>query len=264
MKKYIYFILLVFGIEYCQAQIALPYYTGFDSPAENLGWQEYRTGFQSLSHWTNTSMLAHDYNVGGSMNDTVIDWYVSPPLNFSWYGQMSFKIRVGGFSPATVDNLEIWIGTNNQNPALGSFSKLANLSLMQPNNIWLDTVIDINQISDSTYIAFKYKTIGSAWWTPNIDSLRFWSLSTKINSITNTAPVSIYPNPSKSLINIKTSDATQIFLLNIYDNLGRLCWSKNIQGTAQLATNLSSGLYFCTLQNKSTGQVFTQKLIIEK
>ena len=64
--------------------VSLPYTSGFDSAIEKAGWQQYRTGFASLSNWTYSNFqpfsaptcLSHDYNVGGSQADTVIDWFV--------------------------------------------------------------------------------------------------------------------------------------------------------------------------------------------
>ncbi|MBW8051955.1 MAG: hypothetical protein FVQ77_16770, partial [Cytophagales bacterium] len=71
--------------------LQLPYYTGFDSVSEQAGWQEFRLGILSSSHWIYTAglfvsspkSLFHYYNNPGNPTDTVEDWFVSPPLNFN-------------------------------------------------------------------------------------------------------------------------------------------------------------------------------------
>ena len=151
--------------------ISLPYFTGFDTPAEQAGWQQFRTGFLSNFDWNNNGSISHDYNVGGNPSDTVVDWYVSPPLNFTSTGILTMKIKTGGFSMPTPDNCEVYFGTNYPNPSIGNFVLIANLSYMQPQYQWLDTIVNVPYTSDSGYIAFKYKTIGLAWTNYSIDSI---------------------------------------------------------------------------------------------
>ena len=87
---------------------ALPYYANFDDIIVQEGWQQYRTGFISTYSWNYTSdgspaiCVSHDYNVGGNTTDTVIDWFISPPINFTTTSTMSLKIKTGGFLFLTV------------------------------------------------------------------------------------------------------------------------------------------------------------------
>ena len=134
--------------------LTLPYYTGFDNPAQRAGWVQYRTGFLSSYSLSNINNLSHDYNVGGSSNDTVVDWYVSPALNFTASAQISMKIFTGGFSNPIPDNCDIWFGTNNPNPTTGNFVLIGSLSYMQPKYVWLDTIINVPFTAASGYIAF--------------------------------------------------------------------------------------------------------------
>ena len=160
MKIFLTFLLqcLTASILFSQG-LSLPYYTGFDSPAENAGWKEYRTGFLSSYSWGTNGSLSHDYNVGGNSTDTVIDWFVSPPLNFTSPGTITMKVMTGGFSTPFPDNCEIWFGTNNSNPSTGNFVLIANLSYMQPQYQWLDTTVSIPFVSDSGYIALNIKLL---------------------------------------------------------------------------------------------------------
>ena len=93
---------------------SLPYTTGFDSGAEQMGWQQFRTGFLSTYDWgygggafSAPTCLSHDYNVGGNPDDTVVDWFVSPPINFSSPGLVAIKLYTAGFSTPFPDNCEI-------------------------------------------------------------------------------------------------------------------------------------------------------------
>src|SRR6476620_4502989 len=94
--------------------LALPYNSGYDSPAEKAGWQQFRTGVTGSSSWSYggggfaASCVGHDYNVGGNSGDVVIDWFVSPPLNFTAPAIMSLKVKTAGFSTPFPDNFEIW------------------------------------------------------------------------------------------------------------------------------------------------------------
>ena len=84
--------------------LTLPYATGFDSPAEKAGWNIYRTGVLSQYSWGYSGggfsgqCVSHDYNVGGASTDTVVDWFVSPAMNFSSTGTVALKVNTSGFS----------------------------------------------------------------------------------------------------------------------------------------------------------------------
>lgn len=253
--------------------LSLPYVTGFDSPAEQAGWQQYRTGFLSTYAWGvggggfSGMGVSHDYNVGGNPNDTVVDWFISPPLNFTGQGQMSLKVNTSGFSTPFPDSFEILFGTNQQDPSNGNFTVIANLSYMQPQFQWLDTSITIPFVSDSAYIALKYKTIGAAWSTYKFDNISI-----------QLAPVSVaefdlrhfglacFPNPMMSTTTIdipeEIRNKTLEFLLR--DVCGKEVFCKQQSGLAQMRFNregIPSGLYFIEVVCDKT-QIQTIKLLI--
>ena len=120
---------------------------------------QYRTGFLSSYRWSIINTLSHDYNVAGISNDTVVDAYVSPALNFIAPVQISMKVFTGGFSNPIPDNCDIWFGNNNSNPTTGNFVLIGSLSYMQPKYVWLDTIINVPFTAASGYIAFKYKQL---------------------------------------------------------------------------------------------------------
>jgi hypothetical protein len=234
------------------AQITLPYYTGFDTPAEKAGWQEFRTGFLSSYSWNSNGALHHDYNVGGNSGDIVVDWYVSPPLNFSSPGKLSMKVMTGGFSTPFSDNCEVWYGTNNPNPSTGNFVLIANLSYMQPQYQWIDTTINISIASDSGFIAFKYKTIGAAWMTYTIDSItaRLNPASIKETNSSEKTRVKISPMPFNYQATVYFSSCIRNGELSIYNIFGqKIKTIKNISGQEYklLRNNLPKGLYFIQL-----------------
>jgi len=254
MKALLTFLLqcLTANIVFSQG-LSLPYYTGFDSPAEKAGWQQFRTGFLSVYSWgTNAGQLYHDYNVGGNSNDTVIDWFVSPPLNFTSPGIITMKVKTGGFSTPFPDNCEIWFGTDNPNPSTGNFVLIANLSYMQPKYQWLDTTVNVSFVSDNGYIAFKYKTIGAAWMDYGIDSI--WvSSPVGINEKENyyKIEVNIFPNPFSLQTTLQTNNLIiRNATLTVDNCFGQTI--KQIKGISEQTItlhrdNFPSGLYFVRL-----------------
>lgn len=247
---------------FAQAPKGLPYYTGFDSPSEKLGWKEFRTGFKSQYGWGNQIYLSHDYNVGGNEKDTVVDWYVSPALDFKQKGKLSFKISVTGFSNPTPDNLELKFSSKNANPATGNYSTIANLSYTTKNK---DTVIsiDIPTTADSGFIAFKYKTIGAAWWTVRIDSITVKALaSASVQQLK--SEFSVYPNPSKGkiFIDFTESNVNSNYNLKIYNLLGQLMYNSKLNKASEINLNLPQSTYYYVIDNNNSKTISTGKLVI--
>lgn len=266
MKSIFKFFVLFFIINSLNSQsIMLPYYTGFDSPSERAGWQQFRTGFHSSYDWNDNGALSHDYNVGGTPSDTVIDWYVSPPLNLSSYGNISMKVKTGGFSTPTPDNCEVWFGTESPNPSIGDFVLIANLSYMEPQYQWLDTIIDLPFVSDSGYIAFKYKTIGAAWMTYSIDSITV-SLNTGIdeNSFSKTGINNIFPNPLSSETTIYFDSEIKDGHIELFNAQGQKLKSfLNINGENYKLDlkDLAAGFYMIILSGNN-GILAKRKILI--
>lgn len=226
----------------------LPYYSGFDTPAEKEGWTEYRTGDLSSFSWNITGSISNDYNVGGNATDTVIDWLVSPPIYFHTTAFASMKVSTYGFNSPTPDNCEVYFGTGNQDPEKGDFKLVANLSYMGPQFQWNDTTFVIPFTADSGYLAFKYKTIGGAWMTYTIDSISLNATvgQTELN-LNEDLEVEIFPNPFQNQTLVKFNKTLQNATATLIDIYGKPVFQQiNISGNSfnLKSQNLSSGIYF--------------------
>ncbi len=247
--------------------LSLPYYTGFDSPAERVGWQQFRKGVLSSYDWSNIGSLYHDYNVGANPTDTVIDWFVSPSLNLSSAGIVSMKVQTSGFSQPTPDNCEVYFGTGNPDPAIGNFVLIGNLSYMQPQFQWIDTSFNLSTISDSGYLAFKYKTIYAAWMTYNIDSITVsQSVGIDEKNNKNNFIASISPNPFTSFTTIKFNSYLKDVDITIFNLQGQK--AKTISNFSGIQfklerENLKSGIYFIQI-SRENDIIETDKIIISE
>lgn len=244
---------LVFGVAFSQGE-TLPYATGFDNVSEQAGWQEFRTGFLSTYSWSYggpgfsaPSCLSHDYNVGGNPGDVVTDWFVSPPLNLTGTSVVSMKVKTSGFSTPTVDNCEIWFGTDDPDPATGNFVLIGNISYMQPQYQWLDTSFSLPFTTDSGYIAIKYKTVGAAWMTYQVDNINvdlFVGMEEKQSNVPATL---VYPSPFSSATTIRLIRDVDNATLAVYTTCGQLVKQVyGITGQSIVFTrdNLPAGVYF--------------------
>lgn len=251
MKKIISLICTYLFITSIYVQsITLPYYTGFDSPAERAGWQQFRTGVVSNFEWENAGgELSHDYNVGANSSDTLIDWFVSPPLNFTNIGQIAFKVRSWGFSPIPFsDGCEVYVTTSNPNPLSNNYTLIGNLSFQPDDNMWRDTIFDVSLQDDSVYIAFKYKTIGAHWRIYSIDSITIRSDPSTSISSANEEIIELltFPNPVTNALQIKWNQKINNALIVITDLQGTIVKKvSNFTSTSQNINvkNLNSGLY---------------------
>ena len=276
MKKnlLVFFLIQIFSISTVLSQgLSLPYTSGFDTPSEMAGWQQYRTGVLSNYDWSNSGggfvsmCISHDYNVGGAQTDTVVDWYVSPPLNFTSEGTLAVKVLTSGFSTPFPDNFEVLFGTNIQDPSLGNFTVIASLSYMQPQFQWLDTIVNIPFISDSGYIAFKYKTIGAAWSTYAFDNVVIDLSPVSVGENQNASKVlKCFPNPFKVSTSIELPGDLQNskLTLRIFDVLGKEIKSAEYINTRKILIEkdeLPEGIYIVKIDAAGSGS-YTSQIVI--
>jgi hypothetical protein len=256
---------------------SLPYSTGFDTEEERLGWRQVRTGDSNGFRWNISGYrytsppysLEHDYNVGGEPTDTIIDWYISPPLDFSKKGKISLKIYYYGPSTPIEDNFEIWFGTNYQDPAIGDFYKVETLSFIKPDNEWIDTTINIPFVTSKGYVAFRYKTIGLRWCVYTIDDVLITEDTTSHSgTIENLdSSVKVFPNPFSNTTTFEInsdqflSTSTRILIFNA---LGEKVHEQNVRDkrTTLERDKLTDGIYLYHVVNegiiKSTGKLLIQ------
>lgn len=260
-----FYLLLIFSTICFSQSKPLPYFTGFDNSAEKDGWKEYRTGFQSSFSWNINGSISHDYNVGGNSNDTVVDWMVSPPILFHTTAFASMKVSTYGFSTPTPDNCEVWFGTGNQDPSMGDFKLVANLSYMGPQFKWNDTTFVIPFTADSGYLAFKYKTIGAEWMSYAIDSISI-NATVGINSIKeNDFKFTLFPNPATAKVLIQFEKSINHGQVKLKNLLGQILFTKFELDENSIVIdvqNLSKGIYIVEVfeENQLIG---SRKLFIE-
>lgn len=260
-----YFVMTAFVFTQAQAPLSLPYFTGFDSPSQKAGWKEYRKGFLSSYKWTNSSMLSHDYNVGGNTTDTVDDWYVSPAFNFKNKGKITFKGRSGGFSNPNGENLRLYFSSTKADPATGNYQLIANLSYLPKGMAFKDTLVDIPFTADSGFIAFRYITIGSAWWVPNIDSITVFSSGTaSVDNFGKGKQIELFPNPVNNALFFKLNSEISACRFKLYDLCGKETLNRRIEaGTHSIAIKQTAGAYFYVIEDLSGSFIQRGKLVVE-
>jgi hypothetical protein len=264
----LFFILASLTIDSFAQGNALPYYSGFDTPTEKAGWTEYRLGYLSTYGWQVGASLSHDYNVGGTPTQTVIDWYVSPALNFSTGATISFKRQGGGFSPPTPDNCEVYFSASSADPALGTYTLIGNISSVTVQYTWQDTVLDIPFFTNSGHVAFKYKTIDAAWQMYAIDSIWVRAKPSTVGIKKETIDalgVQVLPNPFSETADLVLNRELDDAALRVYDLHGRVVFHEtHVTGGRIKITRkeLSPGVYFLEIDDKVSSPA-RKKFIIQ-
>jgi photosystem II stability/assembly factor-like uncharacterized protein len=112
----------------------------------------------------------------------------------------------------------------------------------------------------------SYPNMNNGWGVGRVGAVAKYTNSYIITAINenqlSTSSVNIYPNPSNGLINF--SNKIGIDAIELYDNLGKLIESKNInsfQSTYEMPNGLSTGIYF--LKFKSDKESITKKIILQ-
>ena len=262
------FIMLAFSLFPVSAQTTLPYYTGFDNPSQQAGWQEFRKGLFSSFNW-NIAMngfsapysLFHDYPVGNSDTDTVIDWYVSPPFHFYGGGRIdSLKIRLFSMSNTTTaaDQCQMYLLQGDPDPQLAaSVTLLADFTGMASNNNnWVDTGnFVIPPTAGSSYIAIKYRATND-WFVPNIDDIHIsGDTVTAVPRLAATGgKISLFPNPAGQSLNLRFPDnrSRTVIFSDIY---GRKVarYETNTADASFDISGLSAGAYYITVLQQGKG-----------
>ncbi|MBO7444839.1 MAG: choice-of-anchor J domain-containing protein [Bacteroidales bacterium] len=103
---------------------------------------------------------------------------------------------------------------------------------------WRSHSIDLSSYAGQTiWIAFH--DVNEDAYEIWIDDVTINAIGTGINQVSNTT-FSVYPNPATSILNVEGEG-----LAEVYNALGQMVISENVNGTAQLnVNNLESGVYF--------------------
>jgi hypothetical protein len=279
MKTKFLLLFIIFGFLSAEAQVSLPYLTGFDNTSEQSGWVEYKKGSTQYSHWGFNTIsafsapkcLSHDYSP--STGITITDnWYVSPGFNIPTGGKLdSLRYMFNGFSvPDNTDTIAVYLLTGSQNPSLASHITLLfdfrNTDYSNDYSYHLLTPIDLIGSNDIQYIAIRYRNTdcSSKWLSVNFDNLSISSNSQNGFESPSLLPnFQIYPNPIKDFLNIKSDKPMEY--IRIINLLGKevLHSEHNLQSdiTAIDLTSFPNGVYF--IQISCNHQLFTKKIIIQ-
>jgi len=268
---------MFFTLIHAQAQVALPYSTGFDNAGEQSGWEEYRLSAGTQFYFWNyttanphsaPNCLAHNYPVGGS--SVTDDWFVSPMFNLEDGGMINgIWHSFSGFgTPQTEDTLAIYLLIGSQNPALASERIMLHdfKTGYQNDNVWRSTTdIEIPEAAAHSHIAIRYKTVVN--WL----DVKFDDIGISGNSTVGIAPTPLlqsdvvcYPNPAQDFVFVSNHGTapSEVKLFNMH---GKMI-NTNILAASSAPqridiSSLQPGIYF--IQTIVDGNVVLKKIIKE-
>lgn len=264
--------LLVLGIGFLlsqqlRAQVALPYFSGFDTTSQQTGWMEYKKAATTFSHWSYASFgafsapnsVGHDYSpsTGITLTD---NWFVSPGFSIANGGKLdSIRYKFSGFSsPVDGDTIGIYLLKGSQDPASASAIELLfdfRGSEYQTDNTWrVKTNIALASTAGLCYLAIRYRNTdcSSKWLTVNFDNIAISGSGSTFTHETdnNWSDMEIFPNPSIGVLKVKHGGNISILVQN---EIGQTVYSsaciKDPASTEIDLSNQSKGIYFLTLSH---------------
>lgn len=256
------------------AQVALPYHTGFDSPAEQADWTQYRKGinsqfqeweFDNAQSFSPSLSLIHYYQVGGS--EVMDDWFVSPSFDISGGGQLdSIRYYFSGFGIPNdqEDTVFIYLLNGSADPDLATTKQELfrfDAANYQNDNTWrkLDPVA-LPPLSGSSYLAIRYRTIAN-WLDVRFDNVSISGSSTAETAALTLDGARVYPNPAVDAIFIDSPE-TGAHRLTVFDAAGKIVYSSVTMTGEPLYPLLDAGCYHYRLSCGKNAAAITGKLII--
>ena len=273
MKKI--FLTLVASFAFLSASLAQSYSTSFKTDEEKAGWQQYRTkyngpyykwefgkyGFFIDDIYTTKPALLHRCNNVAGVPDTIIDWMVSPPLQFSSPSELYIHFFVGGLSRPGIgyQGCKVYFSGGSPDPMMGDYMEIADLTTNLPRygGIWYDTNIHITHTAAKGYIAFVYYIEGVHSFEMSIDSVTTTAQLVGIfkHEIDIQNSITIFPNPTTGQLRI-TNYEIRDGDIEIFDVLGR----RYHQAPSLLEraggeviidiSHLANGMYYLKIDNK--------------
>ena len=254
-------------------QVSLPYYSGFDSAAERIGWKQYRLGqddtfdygFNGYLTVTDPNCLYHDYPVGGvTITD---DWFVSPELSLPNGGQIdSIWFNTSGFGiPQGIDTIALYAIYGNKDPELAS-SKILLASISDSSYTMYPewqfyTNIPIPASNEPCHFAIRYKTV-SNWITIRVDNIYISEATTTSTNQFQSRDVIVYPNPVIDDLYFSFENKVKVNELEIYNYQGALLTKSKLTNDRFDLSHLDIGMYFLKLYTDNEEKVY--KIIKEK
>lgn len=277
-NKLYLFVLLTVLSTMLNAQVTLPYYSGFDNVAEKTGWVEFKKAATTFSHWSYagfgayspTVCLSHDYSpsTGITLTD---NWYVSPAFNIPNGGKLdSIRHKFSGFSqPQAGDTIALYLLNGSQDPSLATSQKLLfdfrNSEYITDNKYRAKTNIQLLPSNGLSYLAIRYRNTNcsSNWLTCYFDNIAISENSSTGLITLSQNIITIYPNPTKENIIIKNAQKIErVVLQNI---MGQSLFTlNNSQYNETIEISMPyfpKGIYFIKLFNGE--QIETHKFLFE-
>lgn len=277
MKKFTYLFFVLFAFNVTNAQVSLPYFSGFDNTAQQSGWTEYKKGSLEFSHWgyatmnaySPTKCISHDYSP--STGITVTDnWFVSPGFIISANGKLdSLRYMFSGFSvPGANDTIAVYLLQGSQNPSLAT-SKILLFDFRGDQYIAdftyrILTNISLPSSSQAQYLAIRYlnSDCSSQWLSVFFDNVAISGTSNAgIHDVE--ADLQIFPNPTAGKITIKNTSPFDSYV--VYNIVGQEVLGKkqidNNENVIVDLTNQQKGIYF--IKFFSNSKTYTKKIILQ-
>lgn len=267
MNQILYLIITVLIISVsAPAQTPLPYYTGFDEGISTPGWQEFRKGVTINWGWLGSEdyisppgSLYHIFpDASTASTDTTIDWFVSPPFDFSG-GAIIDTLYAGIYSvggpPHPEDFIGLFLLTGSPDPSLATTITLLVDFTFFPNGFgggWNDTTnILIPPTAGASYIAFKYIATNNNFQA-GFDNLYISALSTGIESVSADAELNVYPNPADNQLTIGLGRNHKNVHVTIANLTGKIMYTTFSSGTQKIEVNtedFAPGFYEVQIQS---------------
>ncbi|HXU25837.1 MAG TPA: T9SS type A sorting domain-containing protein [Bacteroidia bacterium] len=244
----------------------IPYYTGFEQPAGPLGFSSQQVSGTGNS-WTIDNNIYHTgaqdalllTGVAGASDD----WLFTPCLNFTVGHTYQVKYYHSCFKTTTIPgagSIGVFLGTKDSASYMTTTVKAATA---------------LTAVTYSTNFATTYKADSATFVVPStgtyvlgfegtnalptkqafisIDDINVTDLGfTGIKTLTNSADLAIYPNPTTGLLNVTTTAATAT--IEIFNVIGQSVMTKSLTNGANTIdiSNLSNGVYSIQIKQNNT------------
>lgn len=260
------------------AQVTLPYATGFDDATQKNGWTEYKKAATQYSHWSYAGANAHSapncvgHDYSPSTGITLTDnWFVSPGFNISNGGKLdSVWYAFSGFSmPADGDTIALYLLNGSQDPAAATSTTLLydfrGIEYQTDSKYRVKANTILPPASGMSYLAIRYRNTdcSSKWLTTYFDNINISGSSVGLSSIEKIPEaIAVYPNPSTGIVTVKHS--TNMQSVTVQNEIGQIVF-QSLHSDNQPATEIDlsdkpKGMYIISVQEGS--YVFTQKIAV--
>lgn len=277
--KTLFTTLAVLACSQLNAQVNLPYTTGFDTATEQNGWTEYQSNPTTLSHWSVSpanpgsapNCISHGYAPASGL--TVVDnWYVSPSFEIPSGGNLdSIRYTFPGLSvPGDGDTVAVYLLQGSQNPANATkilLSDFRGADYVADNTYRAKYDIPLTASNGDSYIAIRYRNSNASaiWLTVNFDDIAISSNSSAGLSKIHLEPqLSVYPIPANDIVTLK-STSENIQAIKLFDLNGKCVRSLSELNKSTVDINLSeleNGNYILKVQTEQG--ITTKEIVVTK